>query len=60
MYGAKLVLILSYGSSTASYALTGMSHSMPMIYVSRMPTLLQVRPNPVPPLRGVLGPRRVA
>ena len=43
VYGAKLVLLLSYGSSAASYALTGMSHSMRMIYISRMPTLLQVR-----------------
>lgn len=41
IYGPKLVLLLSYGSSFASYALTGMSHSMGMIYISRLPTLLQ-------------------
>lgn len=41
VYGPKLVLLLSFGSSAASYALTGMSHTMTMIYISRLPTLLQ-------------------
>lgn len=41
VYGPKLVLLLSYGTSAASYALTGMAHSMTLIYISRLPTLLQ-------------------
>ena len=43
MYGTKLVLLLSYSSSAVCYAMTGSAHSMTLIYLSRLPTLLQAR-----------------
>ena len=41
MYGAKLLLLLSYGASAACYGLTGAAQSMTLVYVSRLPTVLQ-------------------
>jgi OCT family organic cation transporter-like MFS transporter 18 len=40
-HGARLVLLASYGSSAVCYALTGAAGSMPLLYLSRLPTLLQ-------------------
>ena len=41
VYGARVVLLASYGSSAACYALTGAARGMPLLYASRVPTLLQ-------------------
>ena len=40
-HGARLVLLASFASSAACYALTGAATSMPLLYASRLPTLLQ-------------------
>ena len=40
-HGARLVLLASFASSAACYALTGAATSMPVLYASRLPTLLQ-------------------
>eukprot|EP00753_Platysulcus_tardus_P003451 PLAT12456.9.p1 GENE.PLAT12456.9~~PLAT12456.9.p1 ORF type:complete len:436 (-),score=195.40 PLAT12456.9:75-1349(-) len=40
-YGAKVVMLLSFGSSALCYALTASATTMTMLYISRLPTVFQ-------------------
>ena len=57
-HGSRVVLLASFGSSAACYGLTGLAQSMPLLYLSRLPTLLQAR-RPVRHMR-VRQPARAA
>ncbi len=40
-YGGRLLLVLSFASSAACYGLTASASSLPHLYLSRLPTVLQ-------------------
>lgn len=40
-YGAKIVLVVSFAASAAVYGLTAVATSMPLLYASSFPAVLQ-------------------
>eukprot|EP00455_Lapot_gusevi_P057369 TRINITY_DN9757_c0_g1_i3.p1 TRINITY_DN9757_c0_g1~~TRINITY_DN9757_c0_g1_i3.p1 ORF type:complete len:460 (-),score=51.22 TRINITY_DN9757_c0_g1_i3:66-1373(-) len=48
MYGSKFMLLLSFGSSLVTYTMMGTAKTLPMLYLSKVPTFLQ---------HGILGSR---
>ena len=40
LYGGRAAMTLAFASSTLSYLLLAMTHSIPMLFISRLPSLL--------------------